>query len=161
MPKAYNNQTSSIGTIQSHGGPLAPSGYFICDGSAVSRTVYANLFAILGDSWGEGDGSTTFNVPDLRGLFVRGLDLTGGTRDPDVFTRVAWYAGGSTGMNVGSYQGHEFASHQHGVYPLGLYGGGVGLNDGGHNSSGYLSTGATGGSETRPINAYVNYIIKF
>ena len=51
----------------------APSGYLKCNG-AVSRTTYADLFAIIGTTHGAGNGSTTFNVPDLRGEFVRGWD---------------------------------------------------------------------------------------
>jgi len=51
-----------------------PSGYLECDGSAVSRTTYADLFAAIGTTWGAGNGSSTFNVPDLRGEFVRGWD---------------------------------------------------------------------------------------
>jgi phage-related tail fiber protein len=52
----------------------APSGYLKCNGAAVSRTVYADLFAAIGTTYGAGDGSTTFNVPDLRGEFLRCLD---------------------------------------------------------------------------------------
>ena len=48
----------------------APSGFLLCDGSAVSRTTYAGLFAVLGTTWGTGDGSTTFNLPDCRGRVV-------------------------------------------------------------------------------------------
>jgi len=62
------------GAIISFGASSAPSGWLICDGTAVSRTTYAALFAVLGSTWGAGDGSTTFNVPDLRGQFLRGFD---------------------------------------------------------------------------------------
>jgi microcystin-dependent protein len=55
------------GVMLDFGGGAAPAGYLLCDGSAVSRTTYANLFAAIGTSWGAGDGSTTFNVPDMRG----------------------------------------------------------------------------------------------
>lgn len=51
-----------------------PSGFLFCDGRAISRTTYSNLFAILGTIYGTGDGTTTFNLPDLRGVFIRGLD---------------------------------------------------------------------------------------
>lgn len=54
-----------------------PAGWLLCDGSAVSRTQYANLFAVIGETWGEGDGSTTFNVPDLRGRFPLGRAQSG------------------------------------------------------------------------------------
>ena len=54
------------GTIMAYGGASAPTGYLLCDASAVSRTTYARLFAVVGTAFGTGDGSTTFNVPDLR-----------------------------------------------------------------------------------------------
>ena len=52
----------------------APAGFLLCQGQAISRTTYAALFAVLGTTWGAGNGSTTFNLPDLRGVFIRGLD---------------------------------------------------------------------------------------
>ena len=55
------------GAMVAFAGGTPPSGWLICDGSAVSRTAYANLFAVLGTTWGAGDGVTTFNLPDLRG----------------------------------------------------------------------------------------------
>ena len=62
------------GVILPYGGVTAPSGFLICDGSAVSRTTYANLFAVIGTRYGAGNGSTTFNVPKLNdGSFVRGV----------------------------------------------------------------------------------------
>ena len=74
-----------------------------CDGSAISRTVYAKLFSLLGTTYGAGDGSTTFNLPDMRGLFLRGFD-TGAGIDPDAGTR---------GATVGSYQESTIAYHTH------------------------------------------------
>lgn len=62
-----------VGSIQAYAGSSAPSGYLLCDGSAVSRSTYSGLFAVLGSAWGSGDGSTTFNLPDARGQFLRGL----------------------------------------------------------------------------------------
>ena len=62
------------GTVHLFATTTAPSGYLECDGSAVSRTTYADLFAVIGTTWGAGNGSTTFNLPDLRGEFVRGWD---------------------------------------------------------------------------------------
>lgn len=56
------------------GKPVIPKGFLYCDGSAYSRSVYAELFAAIGTTYGEGDGLTTFNVPDLRKLFIRGWD---------------------------------------------------------------------------------------
>jgi len=67
------------GTVHLFATTTAPSGYLECDGSAVSRTTYADLFAVIGTTWGAGNGSTTFNLPDLRGEFVRGWDNSKGT----------------------------------------------------------------------------------
>ena len=69
------------GSILPYGGSSAPTGFLLCDGSAVSRTTYAALFAALDDgaTYGTGDGSSTFNLPDLRGRVVAGLDNMGGS----------------------------------------------------------------------------------
>lgn len=65
---------SPVGVIQAFGSDTAPMGWLICDGSAVSRTGYAALFAVIGTTWGVGDGSTTFNLPDGQGRFFIGED---------------------------------------------------------------------------------------
>lgn len=61
-----------IGAILPYGGASAPNGWLMCDGSAISRTAYVNLFTAIGTAFGVGDGSTTFNVPDLRSRFPIG-----------------------------------------------------------------------------------------
>lgn len=65
------------GVVLPYGGSSAPSGYLMADGSAVSRTTYAALFAIYGTTFGAGDGSTTFNLPDLRQRFPLGKAASG------------------------------------------------------------------------------------
>ena len=67
-------QAVPTGSVHMMATTTAPSGYLKCNGAAVSRTTYSDLFAIIGTTHGEGDGSSTFNVPDLRGEFVRGWD---------------------------------------------------------------------------------------
>lgn len=67
------------GTIIDYAGATAPVGYLLCFGQAISRTAYARLFTALGTVWGSGDGSTTFNVPDLRGIATFGKDNMGGS----------------------------------------------------------------------------------
>lgn len=67
------------GTVLPYGGSSAPSGYLLCYGQAVSRTTYSDLFAAIGTSFGTGDGSTTFNLPDLRGRVPIGKANMGGT----------------------------------------------------------------------------------
>ncbi len=69
-----NAATVPAGMVNAFAGSTAPSGYLICDGAAINRTTYARLFAVIGTTYGNGNGSTTFNLPDLRGEFVRGLD---------------------------------------------------------------------------------------
>ena len=64
-----------------YGGTSAPTGYLMCDGSAVSRTTYAALFGVISTTWGAGDGATTFNVPDMRGRFPFGKAAATGTGD--------------------------------------------------------------------------------
>lgn len=80
------------GSILMFAGTTAPSGYLVCDGSAVSRTTYATLFGIIGTTYGTGDGSTTFNLPDLSGRVTMGvssgyaLAATGGEETHQLLT---------------------------------------------------------------------------
>lgn len=67
------------GMIFDYAGSTAPTGFLFCDGAAVSRTTFARLFAVIGTTFGAGDGTTTFNLPDLRGRVVAGRDNMGGT----------------------------------------------------------------------------------
>jgi microcystin-dependent protein len=65
---------SEVGAVSAFAMPTPPTGWLVCDGSAISRTEYADLFAAIGTVWGAGDEISTFNLPDLRGEFVRGFD---------------------------------------------------------------------------------------
>ena len=65
-----------IASVEMYAGATAPSGWLLCDGSAVSRTTYANLFAAIGTTYGTGDGSTTFNLPDLKDRVPIGASTT-------------------------------------------------------------------------------------
>ena len=71
---------STVGTISAYGGNTAPTGWLLCDGTAISQTTYADLFAVIGCNFGCSGGN--FNLPDLRGRFLRGRDGST-TRDPD------------------------------------------------------------------------------
>lgn len=66
--------TGLTGTVLPFAGSVAPSGWLLCNGQAISRTTHKPLFDVIGTIYGAGNGSTTFNVPDLRGEFIRGLD---------------------------------------------------------------------------------------
>ncbi len=63
-----------VGFFFPFAGDTPPDGFLECNGAAISRTAYADLFAAIGNVWGDGDGSTTFNIPDMRGEFLRGWD---------------------------------------------------------------------------------------
>jgi microcystin-dependent protein len=144
--------------ISAYGGDSAPSGWLLCDGTAVSRTTYSVLFGVVGVKHGSGDGTTTFNVPDYRGRFLRGVDGAAG-RDPDSASRTAMNPGGAVGNLLGSVQDDAFESHTHnaGVDAAG------GINRFAAGNGGNLSTATTsavGEAETRPKNAGVNFIIK-
>ncbi len=73
---AWSSATVPTGTISAFAGAAAPVGYLICDGSAVSRTTYATLFALISTTYGAGNGSTTFNLPNLKGRSIFGVDTS-------------------------------------------------------------------------------------
>lgn len=75
------NTNTPVGVISLFSGTTAPNGWLICDGSAVSRTTYANLFSVIGTTYGTGDGSTTFNIPDLQGRVPVGYKSTDASFD--------------------------------------------------------------------------------
>jgi microcystin-dependent protein len=172
------------GTIVAFAGTAVPEGWLLCDGSAVSRTSYAILFGAVGISFGGGDGIASFNLPDLRGRFLRGAD-NGAGRDPDAAGRTASNPGGSIGDTVGTLQPDQFASHRHALtdpghsHVMATTNGISGSREtAGTGASGfdYIDSGGTGptvsasttgiteaaagGSETRPKNIAVNYIVK-
>jgi microcystin-dependent protein len=152
-------QAMPSGAVSAYAGTAVPTGWLLCDGTPVSRTTYSLLFNAIGTAWGAGDGSTTFNLPDMRGLFLRGVDGAAGI-DPDKASRFANNTGGNTGNNVGSEQSDQLQSHNHSISTLGstisVLGGLATANTPG----GSTSTNSTGGNETRPSNVYVYYIIK-
>ena len=169
--KAYVDLGSPAGIVAPFAGTSAPSGWLACNGAAVSRTDYATLFAAIGTTWGVGDGSTTFNVPDLRGTFLRGTG-TNGTY------------GTAVGQAVGTYAADTYLNHSHAVtdsgHSHGTSNGGNFIVTGGGTSAGVgtgtsyvqigstgtsttgltVNTSTTGGTETKPKNYGVLYIIK-
>lgn len=150
---------SPSGAIIMFGGAAAPNGWLLCDGTNYLQSTYPALFSAIGTAYGSADG-THFNVPDFRGIFPRGTD-NGAGNDPDASSRTSANIGGNIGDNVGSTQGYIVESHNHNYTRAttntfeGPNGAGnvydVGVSD---------STGSFGGNETRPINTYVNFIIK-
>jgi microcystin-dependent protein len=149
----------TVGTFP-HG---IPDGFLECDGAAINRALYAKLFEKIGVIYGAGNGSTTFDLPDYRGKFLRGL-ASGSGSDPDRNSRTN-RGDGTTGDSVGTGQAHQLDSHNHGqrYYQYGFDGtrGPAGSTNTKSNVSGSISTSSSGGSETRPTNINVIYGIKF
>ncbi len=112
----FSGSGNPVGTIEAFGGTTVPDGWLLCDGSEVSRIIYPNLYNAISTNWGAGDESTTFNLPDLRGRFLRGTDHGAGT-DPDAAARTAQNTLGNSGDNVGSVQNEAYKSHNHSVNP--------------------------------------------
>lgn len=150
--------TQISGTVIMYAGATAPTGYLLCDGSAVSRTTYADLFAICSTTYGAGDGSTTFNLPDARGVFVRGA----GTQTISAIN----YTG-----TLGTTQGDQMQGHAHNYErPNHSTDATAGVNrvtsidDTTTATSSPITDGSNGtprvGSETRPANITLSYIIK-
>src|SRR5829696_3639684 len=139
-----------IGAIVAYAGPIdreefeaANRGWMLCDGRQLNRNnaAFTDLFNVIGFAWG-GDGAARFNLPDLQGLFLRGVDERqhGESRDPDNNRRTAIRPGGAVGASVGSARSYATAEPSDDQY---------------HNHS-----GGGGDQETRPINAYVHWIIR-
>jgi microcystin-dependent protein len=163
--KASNGNPA--GTVISFAGSNVPVGYLVCDGSAVSSTTYPELYAAIGTTWG--GNATNFNLPDLRGQFLRGQDSGAGV-DPDVAARKD-IDGNVVGDVVGSYQDDELSGHVHGLYteggttnaitvaaPNGVWNQ---VGKASSNKENTVSITSTGGNETRPKNAYVLFMIKY
>ena len=135
------------------------TGFLLCNGQAVSRTTYANLYAAIGVNFGAGDGSTTFNVPDYRGCFLRGL---GGDSANDTYTKQAMGAPDIQGAISGN-NGMYLAT---GAFAKGDIGAG-GLYNGSTQTNIYTFKASSSNSvygaasEIRPVNYAVNYFIKF
>ncbi len=193
---ARNAMPNPVGTILPFAGPTnqIPDGYLLCNGASVDKNAYPELYAVIGNAWG--GNTANFNLPDCRGMFLRGV-ASGSGNDPDRASRTASATGGNTGDNVGSKQTSQFGSHNHTTGSSGnhqhtgelqqYYNGqwqkltkktgesgvthpGVDSGDDDNLDLRVLTntTGAhthtisnTGGNETRPINVYVNYIIKY
>lgn len=148
------------GIVAYFGMSTAPAGWLKCNGAAVSRTDYADLFAAIGTAYGVGDGSTTFNLPEVRGEFIRCLDDGRGV---------------DAARTLGSAQGDQNKEHNHGVtdpghnhtnnatansslsagahsYAVGLSGSTTTINDSTLNNTTGISVQNSGGSEARPRN---------
>lgn len=102
---------SSPGTIVPFGGATVPTGWLLCFGQAISRATYATLFTVVSTTHGVGDGSTTFNLPDLRGRIPGGKDDMGGTAASRLTTAGSGVNGASLGASGGA-QTHSLTQAQ-------------------------------------------------
>jgi hypothetical protein len=162
-----NNSLGGVvppGTVVAWGANNTPNGYIHCNGAAISRTLYADLFAAIGTTFGSGDGSSTFNVPDLRGEHIRGFDDGRGI---------------DSGRGFGSFQNAMIPRHRHQTRSWYLYGWGHAQVQGGShfgwgtsgeyryepfgdNSTQYaLDAPVAEGSELRVRTIALRYCIKF
>lgn len=165
---------SEIGAVSAFAMPTPPEGWLVCDGAAISRTEYADLFATIGTLWGHGDQVSTFNLPDLRGEFVRGYDDGRGVDTGRVF-------GSAQLGNVGEHKhqthlqwSNEFPNYIYWDHPNGEFGLGdshQGAIDNWHvgDSQSSVSTQytltdnpytGTDSGQTRPRNIAMTYAIK-
>ena len=184
MPISLNDEKLT-GIVISSISATSPIGFLKCNGDAINRIEFASLFSIIGTTYGVGDGSTTFNLPDLRGEFLRGLD---DGRGIDINRKLGSFQSGQNQSHS-----HVVNSHNHGggdhVHYFGVKSGGYdnamwhhnggtpGGSDSGPNSTsstwssaqtGYTVVGSespgtntSGGNESRPRNIAVNYFIKY
>lgn len=173
MSRILDMWAGMTGTIFDFAGSSAPSGWLLCYGQAVSRTTYANLFSAIGTTFGTGDGSTTFNLPDCRGRVHAGKDDMGGT----AASRLTSSGTGNPGINgaaLGATGGvdryaitqAQMAAHTHTMaYSSATYTSGSGTNVQTLGTGGSTATsGSTGTGDAHP-NAQptivFNKIIKF
>jgi microcystin-dependent protein len=167
-----NNNQWAPGQIGEFASATCPAGWVAANGAAVSRTVtYGGLYAAIGTTWGTGDGSTTFNVPDLRGTFLRG---TG--------TNATGSSAGAVGPAVGTYAADTYLNHAHAVTDPGhthtytqvsstaqavggsgsnYFNGSTTGNTGSSTTGLSVNTSTTGGTETKPKNYGILFCIKY
>ena len=151
------DSAAAVGAVSYFATSSAPSGYIKANGATLSRTTYASLFAVTGTIFGAGDGSTTFEIPDLRGEFLRGWDDARGIDGSRAF---------------GSAQADELKSHAHDLTRVMYNPIGGSSTNGGYIDAMWgiadLATVAldsyvvaTGGTETRPRNMALLACIKY
>lgn len=138
------NGVAPIGSVLPYGGTSAPANWLLCDGTAISRTTYASLFAVLGTAYGAGNGTTTFNLPNLRGRFPLGKAASG------------------TGSTLGGTGGAIDHTHGPGTFSVTVPGEGAetaGQSPKTVGADGAVSVTGTSGTANPPFQT-VNYIVR-
>jgi microcystin-dependent protein len=161
MPISLNDE-KQIGSIFSSGRSDAPTGYLLCNGSNISRTVYKNLFDTIGITYGVGDGSTTFTIPDLRGAVPRGAGTSNGYTQ-NVTVTLGSKDNDATQEHKHNYgDGGKWTTNSGGDLVLFVGNGGGG---GVYSSTSSTTDGSNGtprtGNETKMKNVGMNFFIKF
>ena len=163
----YSTNGVPPGTVQMFAGNVIPTGWLLCDGRAVSRTLYANLYVAITTNYGAGDGSTTFNLPDFQGIFPKGAGTS------------SKYGTNYT-ASIGTYSQDKFQGHSHGLtlyeWAGSFSGGGTlyysrnsnandGIQPGTPGIGAVVGDGTNGtprtGLITEPANVGINFIIKY
>jgi phage-related tail fiber protein len=179
IPKASDvTDGVPVGTVIPFAKDVLHNGYLECDGTPISRDTYSALFAFIGTHYGDGDGSTTFNLPDLRGEFIRGWD---NGRGVDVSRNIGTSQAEEVEPHNHSASSNSTGSHSHDIYERGSDNCGLGslwsvdrfrkCDDRGPSRNGtILSSGShshtitvdnSTGTETRPRNIALMYCIKY
>ena len=145
------------GTVVPFAGATAPDGFLICDGSAISRTRYADLFAVIGTTYGTGDGNTTFNLPDLNGYvpWMDSSETLGGKSNgglPNIIAEYQCETGvpntpGNAFYNTGSMNRSNFYNNHVGSYM--------------HFDASRSSAVYDNGTTVRPAHTTMNYCVKY
>ena len=134
------SDSAEVGKVAAFSRTSAPNGYLKCNGAEISRTTYAALFSVIGTTYGAGDGSTTFNVPDLRGEFIRGWDDARGV---------------DSGRVLGSWQDGQNLWHGHGItingYSHNHWLGATTSTNGNHNHSTVFSYAVVSNKTSSPV----------
>ena len=144
-----------------YAGNTIPDGWLLCAGQEISRETYANLFTVIGDAYGIGDGSTTFNLPDLRGRMPMGLDNMGGSSANRVTNTVADSLGRGAGEEMHQLSFDELPARNsyisHGT-------GGQGDSGGSFSYVNHVNTDTIGDDQPHnnmPPYLSINFIIKY
>lgn len=171
MSRSTDTIFGMAGVVLPFAGAAAPAGWLLCDGSAVSRTTFAHLFTVIGTAYGTGDGSTTFNLPDLRGRVAAGKDNMGGTAAGRL-TNAGTGNSGINGTTLGATGGADrhtlttaqMPAHTHTLkYTTATFTSGAGVMPQTFGSGSTATTDSTGTGDAHPIvqpTIVLNHIIK-
>lgn len=144
------------GTVLPFAGSSAPTGWLLCFGQAVSRTTYADLFTVLSTTYGAGDGSTTFALPDLRGRIPGGKDNMGGT----AASRLTSGGSGVDGATLGASGGAQTHTLTDAQLPASVIGTGGSTIARGATVSDLQTVGSGQAHNNTQPTIVLNYIIK-